>query len=118
METCLHFEAAEHWRGQSQPLDDEGVVLVRKLLVGRGQLPQLDEGASLVLLLGPQIHVLSWLSSQIQSGAATCSEGFVIGFLKVPLALAAWQLQYNPTAWGTLIKHVTKPPEQVAVPDY
>ena len=39
----------------------------------------------------------------LQSGAATCSEGFVICFLKVPLAcLAAWQLQYSPTSWGTL----------------
>ena len=29
---------------------------------------------------------------------------------------AAWQLQYSPTAWGTIRKHFTKPLEQVAAP--
>ena len=38
-------------------------------------------------------------------GAATCSEGFVICFLKVPLAcLGSMAAAVNPTAWGTLNK--------------
>ena len=49
-------------------------------------------------------------------GAATCSEGYVICFPEVPLAWAAWQLQYSPTAWGTLRQKFTKPSEQVAAP--
>ena len=52
-----------------------------------------------------------WIISYgtIQSGAATCEKGFVICFHKVPLiclgsmaAAVAWQLQYSPTACGTL----------------
>ena len=61
---------------------------------------------------------ITW-KGNIQSGAATCSEGFVICLLKVPpdCAWAAWQLQYNPTACWNLRKHFTKPSEQVAAPD-
>ena len=33
------------------------------------------------------------------------------------LAWAAWQLQFSPTACGTLRKHVTKPLTQPAAPD-
>ena len=58
LSTCLHFEATEHGRRQSEPIDDEILTLVRELSVGRGQLTQLDEGGPLFLLLGPQIHVL------------------------------------------------------------
>ena len=32
------------------------------------------------------------------------------------LAWAAWQLQYSPTACGTLSKQLTKPSERVAAP--
>ena len=39
-------------------------------------------------------------------------------FWKFPLlAWVAWQLQYSPTACGTLGKHFTQPSEQVAAPD-
>ena len=40
----------------------------------------------------------------VLGGAATCPEGFVKCFLKIRLACfwAAWQLRYNPTAYGTL----------------
>ena len=35
-------------------------------------------------------------SGALQPGAATCSKGFVVCFLKFPfLAWAAWQLQYS-----------------------
>ena len=53
-------------------------------------------------------------------GRPLVPEGFVICFVKVPLAClnawAAWHLQYSPTVWGTLRKQFTKPSEQVAAP--
>ena len=50
-------------------------------------------------------------------GAATCSEGFVICFLKVPLAsLSSMAAAVQPNSLGTLSKHFTKPSEQVAAP--
>ena len=53
----------------------------------------------------------------LPGGVATCSEGFVISFLKVPLlAWATWQLKCSPTACGTLRKQFTKPSEQVTAP--
>ena len=50
----------------------------------------------------------------ILGGAATCSEGFVKCFLKVPQATAAAMLPKQ--AKGTFRKHITKPSEQVAAP--
>ena len=55
----------------------------------------------------------------ILGGAATCSEGFVICFLKVSLAcLGSMAAAVQPTARGTLClrKQFTKPTEQVAAP--
>ena len=58
----------------------------------------------------------SFFPATVHSGAAGCEKRFVKCFLKVSLAWAAWQLQYSPTAWGTLRKQFTKPSEQVAGP--
>ena len=50
-------------------------------------------------------------------GAATCSEGFVACFLKVPLAcLGSMAAALQPNSLGTLRNHFTKPSEQVAAP--
>ena len=50
-------------------------------------------------------------------GAATCSEGFVICFLKVPHAyLGSMAAAVQPNSLETLRKHFTKPSEQVAAP--
>ena len=47
--------------------------------------------------------------------AASCSEGFVTCFLKVPLAcLGSMAAAVQPNSLGTLRKHFTKPSEQVA----
>ena len=54
------------------------------------------------------------LSMYILGGAATCSEGFVICFLKVPFACLGSMAA--AVAWGTFRKHFTKPSEQVAAP--
>ena len=51
----------------------------------------------------------------VLGGAATCFEGFVICFLKVPLAcLGSVAAAVQPNSLGTLGKHFTKPLEQVA----
>ena len=53
----------------------------------------------------------------ILGGAATCSEGFVICFLKVPIAcLGSMAAAVQPNSLKTLRKHFIKPPEQVAAP--
>ena len=50
-------------------------------------------------------------------GVAACSEGFVVCLLKVPLAcLGSMAAAVQPNSLGTLIKHFTKPSEQVAAP--
>ena len=56
-------------------------------------------------------------ANDILGGAATCSEGFEICFLKVPLAcLGSMAAAVQPSSLGTLRKHFTKPSEQVAAP--
>ena len=49
---------------------------------------------------------------------AACGKGFVICFLKVPIACLGGMtgVVYSPTTCGTLRKHLTKSPEQVAAP--
>ena len=60
---------------------------------------------------------IDFLACDILVGAATCSEGFVICFLKVSLAcLGSMAAAVQPKAWGTLRKQFTKPSEQVAAP--
>ena len=54
-------------------------------------------------------------ANNIHCGAATCSEGFLICFLKLSLAgLGSMADAVQPNSLGTLRKHVTKPSEQVA----
>ena len=65
---------------------------------------------------------MGWVQSAkvslVQFGAAGCEKGFVTSFLMFHLlAWAAWQLQFSPTACGTLIKHVAQPFPQPAAPD-
>ena len=58
---------------------------------------------------------MEWIS--IPGGAATCSEGFVEFFLRVPRLLGYTAAAMLPKqARGTFRKHVTKPSEQVAAP--
>ena len=62
---------------------------------------------------------ITYSRSNIKSGAATCSEGLVKYFLKVPIALmgtmaAAVKLR----ACGTLRKQLKNPAEQFAAPVY
>ena len=50
-------------------------------------------------------------------GAATCSEGFVKCFLRVPRLLGCTAAAMLPKqATGAFRKHITKPLEQVAAP--
>ena len=50
-------------------------------------------------------HVQAFIPGSVQTGAVTCSEGFVICFLKFPLACllvrAAWKLQHSQAAYQT-----------------
>ena len=53
----------------------------------------------------------------VPGGAATCSEGFVKCFPRVPRLLGCTAAAMLPKqARGTIIKHITKPSEQVAAP--
>ena len=57
------------------------------------------------------------IRSAVPGGSATCFEGFVVSFLKVPLAcLGSMAAEVQPNSLGTLGKHFTKPSEQVATP--
>ena len=57
------------------------------------------------------------MNNPVLGGAATCSKGFVICFLKVPLAcLGSMSVTVQPNSLGTLRKHFTKLSEQVAAP--
>ena len=56
-------------------------------------------------------------TKSVLGGAATCSEGFVTCFLKVPLAcLGGMEAAVEPNSLGSLRKHFTKLSEQVAAP--
>ena len=70
---------------------------------------------SLYPLLPTTIETIRVKDEGLQSGAATCSEGFVICFLKVPLT--CWGSMVAAVQPNTLRKHFTKPPEKVATPD-
>ena len=64
-----------------------------------------------------QQRELTALHCAVLGGAATCSEGFVICFPKVPLAcLFSMAATGQPNSLGTLRKHFAKPSEQVAAP--
>merc|ERR1719264_913154 len=53
----------------------------------------------------------------LQGGAATCCEGFVKCFLRVPRLLGCTAAAMLPKqARGTFRKHITKPSEQVTAP--
>ena len=63
------------------------------------------------------ISVLMNKISLVLGGAATCSKGFVICFLNVPLTcLGSMAIAVQPNSLGTHRKHFTKPTEQVAAP--
>ena len=66
-----------------------------------------------------KIHILSLhvYAQFILGGAATCSEGFVKCFPRVPRLLGCTAAAMLPKqARGTIIKHITKPSVQVAAP--
>ena len=70
--------------------------------------------------LGQPMHSQSanfFYTTLLGGGAATCSDGVVICFLKVLLAcLGSMAAAVQPNSLGTLRKHFTKPLEQVASP--
>ena len=64
----------------------------------------------------PLCDIHTWQLTLL-GGAATCSEGFVTCFLKVPLAcLGGMEAAVEPNSLGSLRKHFTKLSEQVAAP--
>ena len=81
------------------------------------------QGAGLpVILLSALFFSISFIISAfmidyILGGVATCSEGFVQCFLRVPRLPACTAVAVQPKqARETLRKHITKPSEQVAAP--
>ena len=111
-----------HLSGVRVEVDHFDVVVVAEpVLLPRGRAQLLSH------VVTQQLHVNRSLNEEnvkmyevpnsplfILGGAATCFDGFVICFLKVPLAcLGSIAAAVQPNSLGTLRKHFIKPSEQL-----